>query len=68
MDNTQGLLFDAEEMSRIEKDSLWNELPEPVTVLGMTFGSDEERRAYFREELRKKLPELRIIPLVQILG
>ena len=61
MDNTQGLLFDAEEMSRIEKDSLWNELPEPVTVLGMTFGSDEERRAYFREELRKKLPELRKI-------
>ena len=61
MDNTQGLLFDAEEMSRIEKDSLWSQVPEPVTVLGMTFGSDEERRAYFREELRKKLPELRKI-------
>ena len=61
MDNSQGLLFDAEEMSRIEKDSLWSQVPEPVTVLGMTFGSDEERRAYFREELRKKLPELRKI-------
>ncbi len=61
MDNTQGLLFDAEEMSRIENDSLWSQVPEPVTVLGMMFGSDEERRAYFREELRKKLPELRNI-------
>ena len=30
-----------------------------VTVLGKTFSSDEERRAYFREELRKKLPELK---------
>ena len=61
MDNTQGLLFDAEEMSRIENDSLWSQVPEPVTVLGMTFDSDEERRAYFREELRKRLPELRKI-------
>lgn len=32
-----------------------------VTVLGMTFNSDEQRRAYFREELRKKLPELKQI-------
>lgn len=31
----------------------------PVTVLGMTFPNDEERRAYFREQLRAKLPELR---------
>lgn len=30
-----------------------------VTVLGKTFNSEEERRAYFREELRKKLPELK---------
>ena len=35
--------------------------PKPVTCLGMTFESDEARRAYFREELRKKLPELRKI-------
>lgn len=33
----------------------------PVTVLGMTFANNEERRAYFREELRKKLPELKLI-------
>ena len=30
-----------------------------ITVLGLTFNSDEERRTYFREELRKKLPELK---------
>lgn len=33
----------------------------PVTVLGKTFANNEERRAYFREELRKKLPELKEI-------
>lgn len=33
----------------------------PVTVFGRTFANDDERRAYFREELRKKLPELRKI-------
>ena len=32
-----------------------------VTCLGMTFESDEARRAYFREELRRKLPELKQI-------
>ncbi|MBA5245904.1 DNA methylase [Marnyiella aurantia] len=31
----------------------------PITVLGKTFGSEDERRTYFREELRKKLPELK---------
>lgn len=31
----------------------------PVTCLGLTFKNDNERRAYFTEELRKKLPELR---------
>ena len=42
--------------------SLFNTLPEapqkpcgPVTCLGMTFENDEARRAYFTEELRKKL-------------
>ena len=35
--------------------------PQPVTCLGMTFESDEARRAYFRKVLRKKLPELRKI-------
>ncbi|WP_290528354.1 DNA methyltransferase, partial [Akkermansia sp.] len=30
---------------------------EPVTCLGMTFENDEARRAYFTEELRKKLQD-----------
>lgn len=30
-----------------------------ITVLGKTFNSEEERRTYFREELRKKLPDLK---------
>lgn len=34
----------------------------PVTCLGQVFGSDEERRAYFRELLREQLPELRKLP------
>ncbi|AKM18685.1 putative methyltransferase [Geobacillus sp. 12AMOR1] len=33
----------------------------PVVCLGMTFNNDEERREYFRNELRKKLPELKKI-------
>lgn len=32
---------------------------ETITVLGKSFSTDEERREYFREELRKKLPELK---------
>ena len=35
--------------------------PEKVVCLGLEFESDEARRFYFREELRKKLPELRQI-------
>ena len=34
---------------------------EPVTVFGLTFKNDEERRQYFRDELRRRLPELRQI-------
>lgn len=30
-----------------------------ITVLGLTFNTEEDRRNYFREELRKKLPELK---------
>ena len=33
----------------------------PVTCLGITFENDTKRREYFRAELRKKLPELRLI-------
>ena len=34
---------------------------EPVICLGMEFANDEARREYFRNELRKKLPELKEI-------
>ncbi|MCY0863877.1 MAG: DNA methyltransferase [Sulfobacillus sp.] len=34
----------------------------PVTVLGRTFATDAERRAYFTDELRRILPELKTIP------
>src|SRR5699024_9098178 len=34
---------------------------EPVVCLGMTFKNDDDRREYFRNELRKKLPELKKI-------
>lgn len=34
---------------------------EPVVCLGMTFKNHDERREYFRNELRKKLPELKEI-------
>ncbi|RTQ92250.1 DNA methyltransferase [Lysinibacillus telephonicus] len=33
----------------------------PVVCLGMTFKNEEQRKEYFREELRKKLPELKKI-------
>lgn len=33
----------------------------PVVCLGMTFENEEARREYFRDELRKKLPELKKI-------
>ena len=61
MKEKEGVLFSAEEMNSIEKGNLWNQQQGPVKCLGMEFESDEARRAYFREELRKKLPELRKI-------
>lgn len=33
----------------------------PVVCLGITFENEEARREYFREELRKKLPELKMV-------
>lgn len=48
--------FDYENM-----DSTTQQESGPVTVLGMTFANEDERRAYFREQLRAKLPELRNI-------
>lgn len=44
-----------------EMDAASQQETGPVTVLGMTFSNDEERRAYFREQLRTKLPKLRNI-------
>ena len=61
MTEKQGVLFSAEEMNRIEKGNLWSQQQGPVKCLGMEFENDDARRAYFREELRKKLPELRKI-------
>lgn len=44
-----------------EDEEIVQEQNGPVTVLGMTFANDDERRVYFREQLRAKLPELRNI-------
>jgi hypothetical protein len=38
----------------------------PIDCLGKTFASEEERRAYFTQELRKLLPELKKIEGVPI--
>ena len=60
MSDIQQNLFSAEEMKQAENSNL-NHQQGPVTCLGKEFENDEARRAYFREELRKKLPELRKI-------
>lgn len=49
----ENLLFPVDEVNKVEEG--------PVTCLGITFNSDSERREYFRNELRKKLPELKRI-------
>mgnify|MGYP002855499118 CR=1 FL=1 len=59
--DNQPVLFDAEEMGRITPGDLWEERNKPVTCLGHEFPNDEARREFFREELRKMLPELRKI-------
>lgn len=53
MSNPDIKLFRDEEFEEVKLT------PEKVVCLGMEFKSDDARRAYFREELRKKLPELR---------
>lgn len=45
----------------IENDHHISKSNQQVTVLGITFANGEERRTYFREELRKQLPELKKI-------
>ncbi len=49
--------------SETESNSQYTSLHAPVTCLGIAFPDDEARRAYFTEELRKKLkdPEFRKI-------
>lgn len=49
-------LFTDEELTNLEINNTDNK---PVTVLGETFSNGMERRQYFRDELRKKLPELK---------
>lgn len=49
MDEQEQLLFNSEPEIDDQK----------VVCLGLTFNNDEERRAYFRNELRKKLPQLK---------
>ena len=60
MSDIQQNLFSAEEMRQAENSNV-SQQQGPVTCLGREFENDEARRAYFREELRKKLPELRKI-------
>ncbi len=60
MSDIQQNLFSAEEMRKAENSKL-SQQQGPVTCLGKEFENDDARRAYFREELRKKLPELRKI-------
>lgn len=61
--DNNNLLFSQEEMERMEPNNLFHPdyQKESVTCLGMTFDSEDARREYFREELRKKLPELKQI-------
>ena len=54
-------LFSDEEMNNIIPGTMQFQQDQPVTCLGKEFPNDEARREYFREELRKKLPELRQI-------
>lgn len=56
-----GSLFSEEQMNELTENQVHAAQGEPVTVLGITFPNDDERRRYFREELHKKLPELRKI-------
>lgn len=63
MGNDNNLLFARGNGKRMEPNNLFHPdyQKESVTCLGMTFDSDDARRDYFREELRKKLPELKQI-------
>ena len=55
MSNPDKTLFREEDFQEV------NLTPDKVVCLGMEFENEEARRTYFREELRKKLPELKHI-------
>lgn len=55
MSNIEPQLFRPEDLEEVKLT------PDPVTCLGIEFPSDDARREYFREELRKKLPGLKTI-------
>lgn len=55
-------LFSQDVLDSMDAQNIYDQIfYGPVTVLGRTFDNDDARRAYFREELRKLLPELRKI-------
>lgn len=61
MSNKEQVIFSTEEMNNMIPGSMQFQQTGPVTCLGRVFPNDQARREYFREELRKKLPELRQI-------
>ena len=61
-DENNNLIFSEEVLNEVAASTISGKVRKgPVTVLGRTFANDEERRSFFREELRKKLPELKKI-------
>jgi DNA modification methylase len=54
-------LFSQEDLTEMEASQFMGRQDGPCTVLGLSFASDSDRREYFREELRKRLPELKKI-------
>ena len=61
LEETNNTLFSQEELDAIDASNASFKKSAPITVLGITFSNDEERREYFRNELRRKLPELRLL-------
>ena len=61
IEETNNSLFTQEELDAIDASNVSFKKTAPITVLGITFSNDEERREYFRNELKKKLPELRLL-------
>lgn len=60
-DNNNSSLFSEKQIREMNENHVQASNGGTVTVLGMTFPNENERRNYFRKELRKKLPELRNI-------